>query len=231
MTPRQTSDHASGAPAPLRAVLYARTSAANGSDSLEAQLDHCRSYAATIGAEVVEEYADDGVSGAKHERDGLSGALAAIVERRADLLVVHRLDRLARELHLQEAVLSRVWVAGGQVHEAVFGEIPQDDPDDPMRTFCRQVMGAAAQLERGLVRARLTGGKRRARAAGRHIGGRRAPFGFEVADSGNLTPLPSEQAIIRRARELREAGAGIREIGREVGLHPEQVRRILARKT
>jgi hypothetical protein len=32
------------------------------------------------------------------------------------------------------------------------------------------------------------------------------------------------------SRELRDEGAGIREIGREVNLHPEQVRRILARR-
>ncbi|TMC47391.1 MAG: recombinase family protein [Chloroflexi bacterium] len=224
-----TSPQAGDAAAPLRAVLYARTSATNHADSLQAQLDHCRSYAGKIAAEVIQECADDGISGARDERAGLSAALASIVERRADLLVVHRLDRLARELHLQEAILSRVWLVGGEVHEAVYGQIPQDDPDDPMRTFCRQVMGAAAQLERGLTRARLIGGKRRARAAGRHIGGRRAPFGYRVADSGALIHLPSEQAVIRRVRDLRGADAGIREIGRQLHLHPEQVRRILAR--
>ena len=34
----------------------------------------------------------------------------------------------------------------------------RDDPDDPMLTFVRQVMGASAQLERGMIRARMQGG-------------------------------------------------------------------------
>jgi len=232
MTAPTSTDHASPAPAGLRAVVYARVSVSNGSDSLDAQRDYCREYADSIGAVVVEEYEDDGISGTRggDEREGLSATLSAIVEGRADVLIVHRLDRLARELHLQEAILARAWDAGGEVHETISGVVLQDDPSDPMRTFARQVCGAARQLERGLIVARMQGGRRRARAAGRHIGGHR-PYGYTIdADSGNLNPLPPEQAVIARIRELRAAGLGLRAIGREVGLHVEQVRRILARE-
>lgn len=40
-----------------------------------------------------------------HERPGLLAALEALEADEAHGLVVHRLDRLARELHVQEAAL------------------------------------------------------------------------------------------------------------------------------
>jgi DNA invertase Pin-like site-specific DNA recombinase len=231
MSRRQTSEKPEPSSSRLRAALYARVSVSNGSDSIPAQLEHCRAYAATEGFGIVAEFSDDGISGAKgdDERDGLAAAIAAIEDGQAGVIIAHRADRYARALHVQEAVYAAVWRAGGRVFEAIGGEILEDDPDDPYRTAMRQMAGVFAQLERGLIRARMQGGRRRAQAAGRHIGGHR-PYGYTIdADSGNLTPLQSEQVVIARIRALRCGGAGIREIGREVGLHPEQIRRILAR--
>ena len=138
-------------------AIYVRTSTTNNEDSIPAQESACRTYAEQHGLEVEGIYADVGTSGGLdlQDRDALSEAVLAVEEGRADGLLVHRLDRLARELHVQEATLSRVWQAGGRVHEATHGEVLQDDADDPMRTFVRQVMGAAAQLERGLINARM----------------------------------------------------------------------------
>ena len=231
MSRRQTSQQPEPATRGLRAVLYARVSVSNGSDSLDAQLEACREWAAEQGFEVVAEHVDDGISGAKgdDERAGLASALALIEDGAAEGVVCHRADRLARQLHLSEAILARVWAAGGRVFCVDGGEIIEDDSSDPMRVFCRQVLAAAAQLERGLIIARMQGGRRRARAAGRHIGGTR-PFGYDVREDGQLVEREDEQATIRRLRELRAKGLGLRAIGREVRLHPEQVRRILARK-
>lgn len=34
-----------------------------------------------------------------------------------------------------------------EVHEAEYGVIPEDDPDDPTRAFVLQMLGAVAQLD------------------------------------------------------------------------------------
>jgi hypothetical protein len=123
---------------------------------------------------------------------------------------VHRLDRLAR-LHVQEVALAHAWRIGD--HISVFeaaegGEVKRDDPADPHRRFLRQVMGAAAELERGLVTARLQGGRRRKAAQGGYIGGTRLHrrYGYDLVD-GQYVPREEEQAAIRKIASLRASGA------------------------
>jgi DNA invertase Pin-like site-specific DNA recombinase len=177
-------------------AIYVRTSTTNNEDSIPAQEAACRAWAAEQGHEVGELFADEGVSGAvpPQDRPGLRDALWAVKEGRASGLIVHRLDRLARELHVQEAALAHVWQAGGEVYEATNGVVLQDDPDDPMRTFVRQVMGAAAQLERGMINARLRGGRRRKKEKGGYTGGWTVPVGKRVEGTGKDARLVEDEA-------------------------------------
>jgi len=181
---------------------------------------------------------DEGVSGTVEEREGLTEALAAIRFNGADGLVVTTLDRLARSLTVQEAVLAQVWSAGGKVFTVDEGEVPQDDPDDPARTFIRQVMGAVGQLERGLIARRLRRGRLHKAEAGGYAWGA-PPLGYR-AEGGQLVPDPSEQVAVQRIVELRAAGASLRQVAAVLtaeGLtpkrggvwHPQQVARVLDR--
>jgi DNA invertase Pin-like site-specific DNA recombinase len=77
----------------------------------------------------------------------------------ADGIVVSSLDRLARSLTVQEATLAKVWAHGGTVLTTDQGEVPRDDPDDPMRTAVRQIVGVMAELDRKLVVKRLRQGR------------------------------------------------------------------------
>jgi len=131
-------------------VIYARTSTHNGAggDSLDAQEEACRAWAAANHHEIVGVHRDQALSGGLgiEDRPGLGAAIVALEQAAADGIVVHRIDRLARELHVQEVALAHAWGVGG--HVAVFeaaegGEVRRDDPADPHRRFLRQVMGAA----------------------------------------------------------------------------------------
>lgn len=195
----------------LEVVGYARTSVEDG-DSIDAQREAIAKWADEHGHRLLDIYCDDGESGAvgADERPGLAAALAALEEPgERGLLVVHRLDRLGRALHVQEAALAVAWGQGARVYSAVEGEVLQDDPDDPMRKAMRQMAGVFAELERNLIRARMRGGRRRARAEGRHLGGDR-PYGFGVVDEvedgrpvRRLVPVPEEQRIIGRITHWR----------------------------
>ena len=112
---------------------------------------------------IIETYADEGVSGAKDldERLGLADALAAVKSGGAGGLVVYRLDRLARDLVLQEQLLAEVNRAGGQVFSTSDAEQHYlvDDPDDPARRLIRQVLGAVSEYERSMISLRLRSGR------------------------------------------------------------------------
>jgi DNA invertase Pin-like site-specific DNA recombinase len=188
-------------------IGYARVSVTtNGGDSLDAQRDAIKAWSDEQGHELLYVRVDDGRSGTLGEEDraGLADALHDI-EGEGRALVVHRLDRLARELHVQEAILAKAWELGANVYSTIEGEILRDDPDDPMRTFVRQVMGAAAQLERGIVVARMQGGRKRRRRQGGYIGGD-LPYGYRL-EKAQLLPEPEQQLIIKRVKGLRTRNA------------------------
>ncbi len=115
----------------------------------------------------------------------------------ADGLIVRDLDRLTREVTVQEAILGRVWLVG---HAAVFTSLPpqevqRDDPDDPMRTAMRQMVGVFAGLERRIGAKRLRDRRRAKAAAGGHATGA-TPYGWKSAKrgpgnpAGKLVPVP-----------------------------------------
>ena len=88
----------------LRAVLYLRVSTerqarrgANGEGySLPAQREACAAKAESLGAIVVEEYVDAGESARSADRPALKQLLERVGAGGIDLVVVHKLDRLAR---------------------------------------------------------------------------------------------------------------------------------------
>ena len=92
-------------PALKRAVIYLRVSTAQQAEtdrdgegySIPAQREACFRKAALLGAEVVEEYVDKGESARSADRPALQLLLRRLVEQRdIDLVIVHKVDRLAR---------------------------------------------------------------------------------------------------------------------------------------
>jgi DNA invertase Pin-like site-specific DNA recombinase len=229
----------------VKFVHYARTSDANGDEeSIEAQQDAAASWAPRNGHQVVAFFDDNGRSGTLSlaDREGLTGAVAIIESGEAEALLIHRLDRIARALHVQEATLAYVWGVGGRVFEVVGGEVHQDDPDDPMRKAMRQMRGVFNELERGMVVARMQGGRRRAAAQGKYIGGARlhSKYGYKLVD-GQYEPDEDEQAVIVRMLVLhgmdmsyRSIGAALTEEGHPPpsgeAWHPSAIMRIVKRE-
>jgi len=151
---------------PLRAALYARVSTTGHGQDVGLQLDELRQVAAQRGWEAVA-YIDEGVSGAKDSRPALDRMLVDAREGRLDVVAIWKLDRLARSVrHLLELSDSlNAWGVGlVSIRDAHI------DRTTPSGRFTRQILGAVAELERGLVRERVIAGVRRAQAAGKHCG-------------------------------------------------------------
>src|SRR5690242_2386020 len=102
---------------------------------LEVQQDAIERWASERAHRIVGWYRDEGVSGSNglDSRVGLADALDALRERRAQALVVYRLDRLARDLVLQEQLLADTRTSGADLFSTSDAESAflRDDPDDP----------------------------------------------------------------------------------------------------
>lgn len=122
----------------MRVVGYACVSTDRQVDAgagLDVQRRAVRSWCRAEGHRLVDLVADAGVSGSMADRPALAEALVLLREEKARGLVVHRLDRLARDLVLQEQLLAEVWRMGATVSSTAAGEHAylSDDPGDPSR--------------------------------------------------------------------------------------------------
>lgn len=200
----------------MRLVAYLRVSTdtqAEKGNGLDVQERMIRAWARRHGHEIVAVVKDAGLSGAKpaEDRPGLTRALLMLRMGEVEGLIVRDLDRLAREVTVQEAVLAEVWRrADAHVFDVTTGEVLRDDPDDPFRTAMRQMMGVFAGLERRMVVKRLRDGRKAKAARGGHAVGP-APYGYKAVN-GELVPIPEQIAALDRMRRLRRRGMSTRAI-------------------
>lgn len=230
----------------MRVVGYVRVSTDRQAEKgfgLDVQERDVKAWARQHDHRLVEIHRDEGVSGSNglDTRVGLADALAAVRARNAHGVVVPRLDRLARDLVLQETLLAEVKRLGGRVYSATPAEdeFLADDPKDPSRRLIRQILGAVNEYERSMIALRMRGGRERKRAAGGYAGDGSPPLGFDAVDH-ELVPVDSEQRAIRRIRDLHAGGHSLRSIAdalhaeghrpkRGDRWHPQTLARVLAR--
>jgi DNA invertase Pin-like site-specific DNA recombinase len=208
---------------------------------LDVQRTDVAAYAKAHGHKVTAIYLDEGVSGSNglDGREALPEALLALKAGQGKGLLVPKLDRLSRDMLLQEQLLREVWAMGREVLSCLGSEQSlRDDPDDPGRRMLRQILGAVNEYERSMIVLRLRKGRAAKAAHGGYAYGA-PPLGQRVEDR-ELVPDPAEQAAVARMAELRSAGKSLREIitvlnaegyrtKRGGQWHPSTVARVLAR--
>jgi DNA invertase Pin-like site-specific DNA recombinase len=178
-------------------IGYARTSTIDQGASFEAQTKQLK----TAGCEKIFK---EQVSAVSPEREQLEAALD--YAREGDVLVVTKLDRLARSVpHLCE-IASRLETKG--VGLKVLDQAI--DTTTPTGRLMFNMLGAIAQFERELIRERMLVGIAKAKAEGKYKG--RAPTARAKAD---------------KVKQLRAAGVGPSEIARQLSISRTSVFRIL----
>ena len=198
---------------PRPAIGYRRVSTEAQLDGLglPIQSDQITECATSQGLEVLEVFTDEGISGSEglDTRRGLAAALDYLCAHPGTTLIVPRLDRLARDLMVQEQVLADAWKCGAEVISCSETErtyCRPDNPEDPARTLIRQVLGAVAAYERQMIRLRLVRGRRRRLEQTGYAGGP-TPYGWDD---------PTEQAVLALIAQRRAEGASWRTLVSEL---------------
>ncbi len=230
---------------PVKLIAYLRVSTDKQAEhgyGLDVQRAAVRSWARDHGHKVTGWHVDEGVSGSNgiDSREALPEALAVLRDRQAAGMVVYRLDRLARDLVVQETLLAEVRRVGAEVFttSAAEQEYLADDPDDPSRKLIRQILGAVNEYERSMIRLRMRSGRARKAAKGGFAYG--SPAYGQRAQDGELVPDEAEQAAVARIRALRAQGLSYRAIAAQLdqeGIapkrgprwHAETVKRVVSR--
>ena len=146
-----------------------------------------------MGFEVVEPYADDGVSGVipLHERPAGARLLRDAREGRFQTVLVYKLARLARtQLGILDAAdrLERMGVALRSATEHYETATPQG-------RLMFQMLGSFAEFEKSNINERTRDGLYRAHRSGRHLAP--VPFGYHVGEGGRLEIVPEEAEVVR----------------------------------
>ena len=187
-----------------RCYAYLRVSSPGqvDGDGFERQLIAIRNYARANGIRIVRIFREEGVSGTKdlENRPALQELLVALHSNGVKLVLIEKLDRLARDLMVQESIIADMERHGFEIRSVMEPDLCSDDPS---RTLIRQILGAFAQYERAMIVLKLRGARMRMRAKVGRCEGRK-PYGTR----------PGEGELIARMTQLRSEGfslAGITE--------------------
>jgi site-specific DNA recombinase len=162
-----------------QAVAYCRVSTHNqkveGTIGLQenAIIEYCQNNNFTL----VKSFNDNGVSGGLENRSALS-ELFSYLEQNKEIktVIIWKLDRLARNLYLQEHLIRKLEELKVTL---VSAKEPNLDSTDPMRKAFRQFMGIVSELEKSFITMRLTAGRINKAKMGQYSGGRPA-YGYSV---------------------------------------------------
>lgn len=180
----------------MKTIGYARVSTTG--QTLDAQRDQLASVPC-------DRVFKETVSGARADRPELRKALESVQE--GDVLVVTRLDRLARSTRDLLDIVHAIEGKGARLRSIAD---PWADTTTPSGKLILTVLGGLAEFERSLIRDHTAEGRARARSAGRHLG---RPF--------KLTPHQRQEVL-----RLRAEGQDNAVIARLLGVSRSTISRI-----
>jgi putative DNA-invertase from lambdoid prophage Rac len=190
---------------------YCRVSTAQQAaegESLEVQRRHLEGWAMMQGQPLDTVFVERGVSGSVPLVERPEGGRLWARLARGDTLVASKLDRLFRSALDALQAVEDLKARGVSL---VLLDLGGDISSNGLSKLFLTIAAAFAEAERDRIRERVTQTKRDQRQRGRYLGGK-VPYGFRVGPEGGLEPIPEQQAVIRRAAEMRADGAPLRTI-------------------
>ena len=167
------------------------------------------SLAERMGYEIVAEYKDEGISGAKNrdERPALNAMMKDAVRGKFEMILCYDLSRLGRNLE----ELIRIMNEMNSLNINLFFYREAINTDSSSGKLMFSMFGVLAQWEKSLISERIISGQNRARTQGKKIG----------------RPSTFNEGLMQAVRKMREKGMGIVAISRTLGIGVSSVYRSL----
>ena len=192
-----------------RAAIYVRVS--TDKQTIENQLRELHRIAERRGWEVVKEYRDSGISGAKgrEARPDLDAMLKDAQRRRFDVVMAWAIDRLGRSLIDLLGTIQALEACGVDLY------LDQQalDTTTPAGKLMFQITGAFAEFERSMMRQRINAGLKRAKAAGKQLGRPRIDPALEKHIQSQLR---AGKGMLKIAAELCVGSGTVQRVKREM---------------
>src|SRR5215467_612226 len=192
-----------------RAAIYGRVS--TDGQTTDNQIRELRQVAERNGWQIVQEYVDHGISGAKgrEQRPAFDALWKGATRREFDVVMVWAVDRLGRSLTHLVNFLSEIHAK--KVDLFIYQQ--GIDTTTPAGKALFGMMGVFSEFERSMIQERVKAGIKRVRANGQR-------WGRRMIEETN-------PAVCARMLELRREGLGMGAIGKAVGLSSRTVWRFL----
>jgi DNA invertase Pin-like site-specific DNA recombinase len=182
-------------PGTTPAVIYLRVSnkpelAKDKSSSLQVQLQSCLQYAKQHYLQPHTIAVEPNTSGASTKRPRLFDAIQAL--RKEHIMIVHRLDRISRDLLLFTTIQKEIHNQGAKL-KSTQGEGTIDDT--PQSKLIREILTSIANYERAIISQR-TAAAMRHKAQKRQRNSSLPPWGWLYDPQGNMIPDPQKAHIL-----------------------------------
>lgn len=194
-----------------RAIIYARVSSKRQADDglpIESQLDRCRAKAEALGAEVLKEFVDGGISGTTDKRPAFQEAINFCSLMNVDYFITWSSSRFARNLLdagryklVLQTYRTRLTYASSDV------DVTTDDGwlmDNFFALFDEHVSRrVSSDTRRSMLKAAGDG----------YFMGGRVPFGYAAIADGKrrrLVPHPVEAETVKRVFDMSLQGHGVK---------------------
>jgi DNA invertase Pin-like site-specific DNA recombinase len=166
-------------------------------DGFTRQSEAIARYAASNGFTIQQTFREEGVSGTKEldNRPALQELLLAIEAGDVRIVLIEALNRLARDLMVQETILGDLRKRGVAVISVMEPDLCSDDPS---RKLMRQIFGAIAEYDKAMIVLKLRGARQRMKARTGRCEGAKA---FGTSEDHRPT--------IERILSLRRAGMAV----------------------
>ena len=216
---------------PTKAFAYLRVSGRGQveGDGFPRQKAAIKAYADAHGVRIARYFQEEGVSGTKdlENRPALTELMLALHSNGVTTVIVEKLDRLARDLMIQETIVADLRKSGFTLISVAEPDLCSDDPS---RKLVRQIFGAISEYERAMIVLKLKASRQRMRAKTGRCEGRK-PYGAREG----------ERDVIGRIVEFHKNGLNYSEIAAKLNAlgitarsggqwYPANVSRILERE-